>query len=168
MFVLCQSFQHSLCFPVHCFCYIVTSERLSVAAPFATALMAKVHLIKRTHTHSLLPSATYPLWWSAIQFVSQLQPSLLPKAHSSKWICLTFWPCSSLYDVCGLLGNNHLITTRLFPGLFELMVQPTWLHDAWKLLSSKSFIRRMTIYANATKTLLLSSCHELVLNLFLC
>lgn len=113
MFVLCvcRSFQHSPCFPVHCFCCIVTSERLSVAAPFATALMAKVHLIKGTHTHSLLPSATYPLWWSAIQFVSQLQPSLLPKAHSSKWICLTFWPCSSLYDVCGLLGNNHLITT---------------------------------------------------------
>lgn len=111
MFVLCmcQSFQHSLCFPVHCFCYIVTSERLSVAAPFTTALMAKVHLIKGTHTHCLLPSVTYPLWWSAIQFVSQLQPSLLPKAHSSKWICLTFWPYSSLCD--GLLGNNHLITT---------------------------------------------------------
>lgn len=51
--------------------------------------------------------------------------------------------------------------SQLFTGLFELMVRPTWLHDACELLSSKSFIRHMTISANATKTLLLSSCrHE--------
>lgn len=111
-----------------------------MVADSTTSLMAKTHLIKRKE-HPLSSSfTTYPLPWSAIQLVSQLQPSLLPKAHSSKEMCLAFWPCCSLNDVCSLLENNHVICCT---GHFEVMAQPTWLQYGCGLLTNNKTAARL-------------------------
>lgn len=77
-------------FPVCCLQYIETRERLLVAADSTTALMAKTHLKKRKAHPLSSPPNSHPLRWPAIQFVSRLQSSLLPKIHPSKGMCLTF------------------------------------------------------------------------------